>query len=530
MFKSLQKFSKLETSVTMKIVVIGDSNFRDLFEGHGEKIKKNSGQDVTFEYATSVTSIKSLLAGFETSPPDVAFLASPTNEIALKSRNNTKSREGIVEGVLQEFFETVNSFAQKHEKVLLVSCFPLLRLDPPWLEGKFSFYKETMKKIHNSLCLANVQLGSDIEITPELLKPDRIHLNSDGLEILAVHLTNDIKIAEKEVNSTPNDETDDCMESPQTQSEYTTPPSRKLRSLRKTPARNKRQNEDTLDEVKSKRKRSNDGKIDTVLDKLDLFLREMREDRKANSQRFTHLETEIKETKTAQEEMKKEITALKEGDNCFSAAVREDIDAMDNLNARDTVVIKKLATDKQIPADKKELGALILETGKEILIEILGEDTGMKFIAPLYFSNAKRIQKEGARNELPPFKIVFKHLSDAIRFKDKAITASKEPSNRLYKSYISTQQNVGTRIRLMLMWAVVDVLKREKKEGWVSQSSAKPALMVKQAGSNVKTYSFIEAMTSYGEKIDQKVLDEASKLANRFYYGQTEKIFIVLKD
>ncbi len=267
-----------------------------------------------------------------------------------------------------------------------------------------------------------------------------------------------------------------------------------------------------------------------MLDKLDLFMKELREDRKNNSERFTKMEKSIEETKIAQEEIKADVTKLKEGDNCFSASVREDLDALENLNARDTVVIKRLATDKNVPTDKRELSSLIVEVGRELLTQVMGDDKSMKFVAPLYLKNEKRVEKEGQRKELPPFKIVFKQLSDAIIFKEKAITASKDESSKLYKAYISSQQNVGTRVRLLLMWGVVDHLKKEKKEGWVSQSSPKPTLMVKQTGNVVKTYSFIEAMTSYGDKIPDKIKEEATRLARRFYYGQVEKIFVILKD
>jgi hypothetical protein len=512
----------------MKCLVIGDSNFRDLFISHEDEITKDSGVPVSFEYASSVTSIKTVLDDID---PDtsIVFIANPTNEVAQRSKNNTKSREGIIEAVMSELYDVINPFAQQNEKVMVVTCYPIARQDPPWLEGKLNFYKECLRKVHNSTSQGNVHLGSDIEIGLNLLKGDRVHLNKEGLKKLSGHLINDIKIAIRESNT--YQDPDDQMESPSTQTEFVTPPTRVVRSLRKTPARNKRQNEESgEDEVRTKKKRSNEGKIDTVLDKLDLFLKEMREERKTNTEKFTKIETVLQETKASQEEIKEEVKKLKEGDNCFSASVREDLDAMDNLNARDTVVIKKLATDQNIPSDKKELSTLIINAGKEILTQIMGNDSGMKFIAPLYYKNKRRVPKEGERKELPPFKIVFKHLSEAITFKEKTIAASKDPESKLYKAYVSTQQNVGTRVRLALLWGVASFLKKDNKESWVSQSSPKPTLMVKQAGNTTKTYSFIEAMTSYGENIDKKTLEDASKLAKRFFYGQVEKIFIVLKD
>ncbi len=73
-------------------------------------------------------------------------------------------------------------------------------------------------------------------------------------------------------------------------------------------------------------------------------------------------------------------------------------------------------------------------------------------------------------------------------------------------------------------------MKKEKKDSWVTQSSPKPSLMVKDVGTLVKTYSYIEAVTTFGDKIEAKILDEANGLAKRFFYGQVEKIFILLKD
>jgi hypothetical protein len=102
----------------------------------------------------------------------------------------------------------------------------------------------------------------------------------------------------------------------------------------------------------------------------------------------------------------------------------------------------------------------------------------------------------------------------------------------LFKAYLSNQQTIGTRIRLGLLWGVAEYLKKkEKQDSWVSQSSPKPMLMAKAPNSNlVKTYSYIEAITTYGEKIDKKVIDDANKLASKFFYGQVEKVFIILKD
>jgi hypothetical protein len=513
----------------MNLCIVGDSNFRELFTLHKEDLARCLKTPVHFEYATSVASIKTVLESPDFRP-DILFISCPTNEISQKSRNNTKSREGIIESVMNDFFDIISKHAEKLGSTLFVICYPTLRLEPPWLEGKMDFYKECLKSTLNNTNVGNVHLGSDIQITATDLKPDRVHLNKEGIKKLYNIILGDMKTSLTEIVVLRTGE--DRMEEDSSSglSDVSTPPTQ--RSLRKTPARNKR-NFDEVDETevkKPKKRRSNVAKIENVLDKLDLFMKELREDRGKNEARFEQVESKLTATIIGQEDLKKEIKQLKESDNCFAASVREDLDAVENLNSRDTVIVKKLSITTPCPTDRKDVANLVLEVGKEILTLINGDCNAMKYISPLFMRTERRPPREGERNELPPFKITFKLVSDAIIFKEKAIAASKDPANRLYKAYFAHQQNVGTRVRLMLLWAVADHLKKENKESWVNQSSPKPTLMVKHAGAQVKTYTFIEAMTSYGNKLEGKALEEANRLARRFYYGQVEKIFIVLKD
>jgi hypothetical protein len=189
-------------------------------------------------------------------------------------------------------------------------------------------------------------------------------------------------------------------------------------------------------------------------------------------------------------------------------------------------------TNVRPSTEKRALSSLVLEVGKKLLREVLGTDAGMKYISPLYFTNERRPRngKADQRKEYPPFKITFKHMSDAIEFKEKAIKASKDDTHTLFKSYVASHQNVGTRIRLQILWGIAEALKKEKKESWVTQGSPKPVLQVKQNATLVRSFGYVEAVTTYGDKIDTKVTAEAQKLASRFFAGQIEKIFLILKD
>jgi hypothetical protein len=508
----------------MSYLFLGDSNFRDLFTGYRERIESEIGRSIHFEFVTSVASVRTSLAEW-TTEYEAIYIGCPMNEVSLKSRNNTKNREGIIESVLKDLYEAIHDIALKKEKVQFTITQPFLRQDPPWMETKLNNFREIQKKLHNTISPPNVHLGSEINLPDSGLKSDKVHLNQEGLETILTVVIHDMKVTEREL-VTASSVDDQEMEDE-------TPPRPTRHNLRCTPGRKRRVLDDNSDDDnRSKKKKTKDqATINTVLDKLDQMMTEMRQDRATNQVRFERVEDRVETVVKEQENLKEEIEAIKKGDGTFAASVREDIDAVDNVNSRDTVIIKKMATDKVIPADKKELSNLILSVGKEVLKAVMGNDTCMKFIAPLFFKNDNRAPREGQRRELPPFKIIFRHLSDAIDFKDKAITASKDPSHILHKAYVACQQNVGTRIRLALLWGVADHLKKvEKKESWVNQSSPKPTLMIRQTGTLVKSYGFIEAMMNYGDKIEQKTKDEATKLAHRFYYGQVEKLFIAIKD
>jgi hypothetical protein len=526
----------------MNILFVGDSNFRDVFTYLRDKVEKSTRTSVKFEQATSVASTKTILDVAQRDV-DLIFIGPPTNEISLKSRNNTKGREGIIESVVTELYNVVNDHAAKNEKTLYVLGQPFLRLDPAWIEAKLGHYKEFMKSSLNNLNLGNVHIGSEIEITVDDIKFDKVHLNKEGLKKLANLIIQDIKTGIKEVRVLRSGEVesqdDDRQETDMDVEDFDAediPLSQSGRILRKTPARRKRTIEEVSDEEgKSKKKRGREEKIDSVLEKLDLLFVKMDKEQVNNKERFDKIEEKIVETSKSHSDLKIELEQFKKSENSFAANLREDMDAMENLNARDTVVIKKFKVSGTIPTDKKELTDLIIATGKELLTLILGHDQGMKFIAPLYYRNDKRSEaaKEATKNELPPFRITFKHMTEAIDFKEKAIIASKDAGHRLFKAHISNIQNMATRIRSNIMWSIVDSLKKENKEGWVNQSSPKPAMMVKTTsgkGVVIKTYSYTEAVMTYEDKIDAKVKEDATRLASRFYHGQVEKIFIVLKD
>ena len=94
----------------------------------------------------------------------------------------------------------------------------------------------------------------------------------------------------------------------------------------------------------------------------------------------------------------------------------------------------------------------------------------------------------------------------------------------------SNLDNLNNTCNLSIAIYVFLYIFRNINQSWVTQSSPKPTLQVKQTVTLVKSFSYIEAISAYGDRIEKKVIDEATKLASRFFYGNVEKIFIILKD
>ena len=236
------------------------------------------------------------------------------------------------------------------------------------------------------------------------------------------------------------------------------------------------------------------------------------------------------------------LTDLVESDSILFATMKEDIDASENEMLKDSVVVKRMKTILEIPKDKKILSKFVQTEGRKLVTNIMGTDDSVKFVATLYNNNNSNINKpkhkktrEGEQEQeegpiIPPFKIVFKTKDHSIQFREKAVAKAKEEGSEMGKIYFTHTQNNSTRIRTMLMWGVVDAIKKEKKEAWVNLNLNKPNIQIKEGGKITKTLTFAGAMSEYGEKIDQKVIADTTKAARWNFGGKLERLFIILKD
>ncbi len=253
------------------------------------------------------------------------------------------------------------------------------------------------------------------------------------------------------------------------------------RLSQKTPktAKKRKRNDHEIDSSGTKKRKEKDE--ESVLETLKSFMTEIREDRRLATLQANKVEEAVEKLKEAEIEIRQELQSIKgnqENSNTFTATVREDLDAVENENLRNTILVKKMKRTTPISNDRNEQTRMIQTTARDLVKEILGDESTIIYSALLYTGKDGSKITEG---KMPAFKIVFKTKQQGIEFREKAVQRSKLPNDKLHKAYVASQQCVATRIRTIIMWSIADSLKNVAKgvDSWVNQGLNKPILQVK---------------------------------------------------
>ena len=527
------------------IIIIGNSIYREICATMKERIEAEVGEKVIFRQATTNESLKVALEEEEENgdKPKVILVGANLNEIATRAKGN-KSRDEMVKTVVMEQNSAVNRWAEEHQEALVLLAPPLLRTDPHWIEERLKWVHFCMKDDINIYSPFNVQLGATTELATIDLQADKVHLLDTGMQKVLVTIIADLKICLRDVETLRS-------ERMELDADDVTLESSQLAQLpTRTPTNKKRPRAEDVVEPnlqQGKKNRCESERSEALMDKIDILVKSIAGEREltlAKLKTFEQQQTTIITNQKENEEKVDKLTDLVESDSILFATMKEDIDAGENEMLKDSVVVKRMKTDLEIPKEKKMLAKFVQTEGRKLVSTILGTDETVKFVATLYNNNNNIIKKGKGRNKkskegdqesveepaIPPFKLVFKTKDQGIIFREKAVAKAKEEDSNMGKIYFTHVQNNSTRIRTMLMWGVVDAIKKEKKEAWVNLNLNKPNIQVKEGGKIIKTLTFAAAMYEYGEKIDEKVLADTKKAAQWNFGGKLERLFIVLKD
>jgi hypothetical protein len=503
------------------ILLLGDSNLRQTFEAHKAEIEAAAEEEVEFDQATTNEALKVSLAKSRKEAPCLVFVSTILNEIAASTGKGT-SRDAVVKAVATEQLELVNRVASgsKSGSTLFVIIQPHIRTEPKWMEEKSAlarFYlMEIFTKVQHS---ANMIVMPEPEISIDDLSQDKVHLKPEGQRKFANTLMDYIKNCKIELRRKRGEDLDwEDME---------------LDSLsQKTPKTNKKRQRHVSIESEEEGTSKKIKDDESVMSVLKAFMQEFRDEAKKNNKKGKEVKKDIDSLKESEVEIKQRLTKIEQSssnDSIYTATIKEDLDVVENEALKNVVIIKKLKATKKLPNERNDLSLQIQHISKDLVHEILGDQNKIAYTSLLYTG------KEAVRivdGFTPPFKIVFKTKQAGVDFKEKAVQLSKNPNHKLSRAYLTNQQTPATRIRTSLMWAISEKLKDQAKgiDAWVTQNMTKPLLQVKGEERFQRGYSFVNAMVKYGSRIDDKAKEDALKLAKRFYPGQVEKIFIIIKE
>jgi hypothetical protein len=515
------------------ILITGDSNFRELFNNHKQKLEDETGEVVVFKQYSTNESLRLILknAGDSEEVPKVYVIGAGLNECAARVQKATKKKpEDIVKAIANEQNTVVQRQAEKDSKSIFVLVPPFIRKDPKWMIER----SKTLLTYMNEFCLTftsgNMFVGSTVGIVVGDLVTDGVHLAPSGLLKLADRVVADAVIVLKDVAILRGDVIEEDAELQSSQ----------LSDWSKTPVTTRKRVRDDddptpePDRAEKRTKENEESESGSLIDTLKQFMKEIREDRNSDKDMLKKVETTqstIVEKQKATDKKVDELTTIVSADSTIFASMKEDVDAAENDFLRSNVVVKKLVTDEVVPSDRKDLSKFVQRKGRELVDKILGDgsEKEVKFVSTL-FIRENRVKEKDEPNFVPPFKLVFKTKEMGIQFREKAVQMSKEGQKDLEKTYFAHQQNAATRIRTSLMWGVVAVIKKSGKDAWVNQNLNKPNIQIKEGGKIVKTLTFIQAMNDYGKKINAKTLSDVAKSAKWNFGGQLERYFVVLKD
>ncbi len=506
------------------LLILGDSNFRNALETFGEALSAKIGEELKFFMASSNETIKIHLNNKDLHPK-IVVIGTPLNEIVHKYNANKKTgRAETIKEVLEEQNKIVTEAAQLNPNTLYLMVPPFMRGDPQWIKDRLSLAVFHVKDFVGDNGPWNVAVANPIKILEEdLLSDDKVHLNHTGKEKLYRSLEHDLITCK--ANLGEGVESQDWA-SQLASSEPPTPATLRKRQREEPEVNMEEEEEDAPCGAKK-------GRFETVLDKIDLLMKEIKEERTGNKVEISNIKTKVDENEKKVGEVEKSVAGIEktlEKDNILYAEMKEDMDGLENENLKTTIIVRKLKAEG-VPKEKKALRAYVQTQARELVTKFTDTETTkcVKFAAPLYnfIDPSKKDNKEGY---IPPFKIGFSSKDAAVRFRDAAVKKAKEDGSEYKDTYFTFYQSVGTKVRCMLMWSVCDIIKTENREAWVNQQVPKPTLQIKEGGKIVKSLSFVKTIEEYKEKIPEKAIEEATKVAKKHYYGKLEKTFIVLKD
>ncbi len=340
------------------IYFIGDSNLRGSIEDNQNELEHLFNEPSIFEQAGSNEAIKATLESIENiSRYSKIYIGSLLNEITHKGKV-AKTRDEIIGTVTKAQADIVKAYAEKNPNTNFIIVPPFLRMDPPWIPDKLRLITLSLKDHMEQTGLKNIRFLKQCNIEENNLVTDKIHLTETGKKKLLESLP------EPEVEAMET--TDWSSQTPSTTAKYPLPRFN-LRSMNKRV----RNASDSDEEKTSKKKGKSD--LEAILAKLTSLTNDMREERAAAAEKTEEIVAKLNVNIQTSASNKTKIDSLEkrfDRTDIAIAKLKEDLDAVDNENQKNVVLVRRLKAGTRIPTNKAELNETLRVIADELIVDV----------------------------------------------------------------------------------------------------------------------------------------------------------------
>lgn len=230
--------------------------------------------------------------------------------------------------------------------------------------------------------------------------------------------------------------------------------------------------------------------------------------------------------------MRAEITARRLQDNLVFARLKEDQDYAFNKNREDRFTLSGLRINPTRPPPQEALARK--EYFKEVISALVLKacpDLDPQPEVKDVFVNMRN--GRGA----PFFEVRLGSAASSAAFRLAAARLVKDEDPVFVNLFVANSVTLTTRVRIEIMRAIAGVLTTDSEEAYVQSFTSRPMLhyqaregvIYKAPGTN-RSYSFVEAVGRWGDKLTPLSLVPAYRRARPAFVGCLEQYFVVLKE
>ena len=515
---------------------MGDSNIRNCYVK--EIFDKNLKHETIFIQTSTKEALISTVEKQSKINNATIFHCSWMNEIVSKTRGkDDAAKDKEIPKLIKEIIESLFKVASEKTCWNFVVMKPIRRKMPSAFDNRAGKIDELITEaFYNIQPPNNIKLKGAPDLEDKHYLADGVHLNKDGYLILQTHVIEQISLSiQEDAFLNDDDEVFDFQNTIQQESDMEVEPAQggaansgNLRPtqqiLTRTSARNKRVREledaEENENTPSHKTQHREDRMDAILLRMEAIMEVANTKVDINTKQIDLNTIKIQSNHL---NLKTRLDSL----DLTIARIKEENDVSENERMRDTVIIKKFVLTETVTTKAQDLVDLVKKLAADMIKEIMGKDLETRFIGLAFPVEPTRMAEKP--KEVPPFRIQFRNREDALDFKSKAIDLAKKPNGTYSGIYLVHPHNAATRIRISILWILAKALKDVSIEAWVAQSTSRPLLMVKKT-QYPKGFGFVQAILEHENFIEKCDFTEPNKLANRFFRGETQRLFIVLND